>query len=84
MKSKEKNKKFVLSFDGKKVAAGLNSEFGDQDLFGHGARDQDLSTRQKQLEEELSMIQDFVDLIQSKCFTVYTYTAMPFDDLSHV
>ena len=32
---KPKTKSYVLSVDGRKLAPGLNSMCGDQDLFGH-------------------------------------------------
>ena len=34
---KDKNKEYVVSFDGKKLAPGLSKDKGDQDLFGHEA-----------------------------------------------
>ncbi len=35
MKSKSNTSSMVLSFDGKKLAQGLNEEFGDEDLWGY-------------------------------------------------
>lgn len=55
MKSKEKS--YILSCDGKKLAPGLNEEWGDQDLFGHEEYDS-LSTLQNRLKDEVENIEE--------------------------
>ena len=59
LKSKEKEKDFVLSVDAKKVARGLSDDAGDVDLFGHEpgpARGQQMArlSREKHLGEQIA------------------------------
>ena len=56
---------FVLSFDGKKLAPGLNAEFGDQDLFGHEPASSNPDYLQDKVKMETEAITNFIDQIDS-------------------
>ncbi|CAH1779698.1 unnamed protein product [Owenia fusiformis] len=53
----DQNKKYVLSVDGKRTAAGLSKEGGDIDLFGNEP-EQSLEEKQKEIEAEIMFVRD--------------------------
>ena len=53
---KPKNKSYILSVDGKKLAPGLNEDNGDQDLFGH-EEFQTLEQTKVRIEKEVEAIE---------------------------
>lgn len=63
MLQKEK-KKNVLAVDGKKIAAGLNAEGGDIDLWGYEAAPT-LTQSQEQASKELQLNQNIYDILDS-------------------
>lgn len=55
-----RGKSYVLSVDGKKLAPGLNSKHGDQDLFGHEDRNS-LQSLQKRLDTEIQKVESLIN-----------------------
>lgn len=53
-------KSYILSFNGKKLAPGLNENWGDQDLFGH-EEIESLNETREGLEHEINYIDKTVD-----------------------
>ncbi|VDI46739.1 Hypothetical predicted protein [Mytilus galloprovincialis] len=55
-----RGKSYELSVDGKKIAPGLNSKHGDQDLFGHEDRNS-LQSLQKRLDTEIQKVESLIN-----------------------
>lgn len=60
-----KEKEYVLSVDGKKVAGGLKEDWGDQDLFGHEEDGETLSDRKEWYRQHREEINRALDMTMS-------------------
>lgn len=84
-------KSYILSFDGKKLAPGLNENWGDQDLFGH-EEIESLNETKKRLEHEINYIDKTVDAWSNlekheqidKLQNIVTFVSSRLKDLRHL
>ena len=53
----DKEKSYVISVDGKKIAPGLTSDYGDQDLFGH-EEPETLKSLKERITKELTEVEN--------------------------
>lgn len=84
-------KSYILSFDGKKLAPGLNENWGDQDLFGH-EEIESLNETKERLEHEINYIDKTVDAWSNlekheqidKLQNIVTFVSSRLKDLRHL